>query len=170
MSRIAFTLAGALLALPAAAAPAYADGAVRELYPEQWEGSEEFGAGEGPCVEWAGTFHESRTGGYRIVAAPGGRVEGEFHVNGQVDGRVELVPDDPALPSYHGDYREKVNGVITGFDEEEGDLARISQFRLRVPLTGTDGSRIVLVMSGKLTENANGAVTVAREQYDCVRT
>lgn len=168
MSRIAYTLAGAVLALTATAAPAYADGAAHELYPEEWEGAEAFAAGDGPCVDWAGTFHETRTGGYRVVAAPGGRVDGEFHVNGQIEGEVDLVPDDPTRPTYHGDYREKVNGVITGFDEEEGDLARVSQFRLRVPLTGTDGSRIVLVMSGKLTENANGTVTVARQDFDCL--
>jgi hypothetical protein len=168
MSRIALTLAGAALALATTTGPAHSDGAVHELYPEEWEGTEAFAAGDGPCVGWAGTFHETRTGGYRVVAAPGGRVDGELHVNGQIGGQVDLVPDDPTLPAYHGDYREKVNGVITGFDEEEGDLARVAQFRLRVPLTGTDGSRIVLVMSGKLTENAAGTVTVDRQRFDCL--
>lgn len=168
MSRIVLTLAGAVLAVSATVAPAYAGGAVHELYPEEWQDTEAFAAGEGPCVDWAGTFHEARTGDYRIVAAPGGQVEDEFHVNGQIDGHVVLVPDDPALPSYEGDYREKVNGVITGFDEEQGDLARVSQYRLRVPLAGSDGSRIVLVMSGKVTENANGTVTVQRERFDCL--
>jgi hypothetical protein len=37
-----------------------------------------FAPGEGPCVSWPGTFHEVRSGGYRLVTPPGGQIEGEF--------------------------------------------------------------------------------------------
>ena len=166
MNRIATTLAAGALAL-ALVPPAHADGAGHELWQEDWEGTEAFGAGEGPCVDWPGTLHETRHGGYRLVTAPGGREDGEFHVNGAVQGHVELTPDDPALPTYAGDYREKINGVITGYDEEQGDLVRVLRYGLRLPLTGTDGSRIVLVMSGKVTVDAGGTMRVARDRYEC---
>lgn len=158
---IAAAVLGTLLSTPAHAA------AERDHWPADWEGTQAFVAGEGPCVPWAGTFHESRTGGYDLVAAPGGQVDGEFHVNGMVEGHIDLVPDDATLPSYSGDYREKVNGVVIGYDELQGDLARVMQFRLRVPLTGTDGSQMVLTMSGRMTRDAHGRVVVERASYDC---
>jgi len=64
-----------------------------------------------------------------------GQVAGELHVNGVIDGLVELIPDDPALPTYAGTYREKVDGVVTSFSDE-GDVERIGQFRLRSTLQG----------------------------------
>lgn len=161
------TVIAATVLATLAAAPAHA-AAQREHWSADWEGTEAFDAGEGPCVAWSGNLHETRTGGYDLVTAPAGQVEGEFHVNGMVDGHVELVPDDAALPSYSGDYREKVNGIVTGYDEQRGDLARVMRFRLRVPLTGTDGSQFVLTMSGRVTLDARGRTVVERESYDCV--
>jgi hypothetical protein len=65
-----------------------------------------------------------------------------------------------------GDYREKVNGVVTEFTDE-GDVERIGQFRLRTTLHGTDGSSLELRLSGKVTVNANGVTTVERDTFTC---
>jgi hypothetical protein len=84
---------------------------------------------------------------------------GEVHVNGVIAGFVEYIPDDTALPAYSGTYREKINGVMfeMSFDD---DQSRIAQFRLRSRLTGTDGSSLLLAMSGKVTRKGNGDVVV----------
>jgi len=156
----------ALAFVGSAAGPVSAAGAEHVFYPENYDASEHFAAGEGFCVAWAGTFHEVRHGGYRLVAAPGGREDGELHVNGVIDGSVELIPDDASLPTYSGDYREKVNGVVIAFTDE-GDIERVGQFRLRSTLNGTDGSSLELRLSGKVTYNANGVLTVDREVFTC---
>jgi hypothetical protein len=161
------TLIGAILLLVgAAAAPASAGGAEHDFYPEDYDAYEHFAAGDGFCVTWAGTFHEVRHGGYKLVVAPGGQQPGEMHVNGVVDGSVELIPDDPSLPTYAGDYREELNGVVTEFSDE-GDVERVAQYRLRSTLHGTDGSSLDLRLSGKLTINAKGEVTVDHETFTC---
>jgi hypothetical protein len=170
------TLLGAIALVGVAAGPASAGGvaagttsaggAEHAFLIEDYNAYEHFAPGDGPCVSWAGTFHEVRSGGYRLVTAPGGQVEGEFHVNGAIDGFVELIPDAAGLPTYSGTYREKVNAVVTG-PLEEGDLTRVSQYRLRSTLRGTDGSTIVLRLSGKFTMNANGVVVVSRDTFTC---
>jgi hypothetical protein len=159
------TVTAALLVVAGAQA---SDAAVaRDFIPEDYDASEHFAAGDGLCVPWAGTFHEVRTGGYRIVVPPGGRVDGEAHVNGAIDGLVELIPDDPGLPTYTGRYREKVDGIFVGTDADGQDLLRVAQYRLRLPLTGTDGSTLRLTLAGKVTVNAKGVTTVGRDVYDC---
>lgn len=155
-------LALGLLAGPAQAAPAE-----HVFVPEQYDGQEQASAEENPCGAWAATFRESRTGGYRLVLAPGGQVDGEAHVNGSIHGLVELVPVDASLPTYTGSYREKVNGVFLGADESGEDALRVAQYRLRVPLQGSDGSRLTLVLSGKITLDANGRTVVERGTQSC---
>ncbi|RYP88908.1 hypothetical protein EKO23_00245 [Nocardioides guangzhouensis] len=162
-----WALAGATALLLAAPGIAAAAGAQHELYPEQYDATEHFDAGDGPCVPWAGSFHEVREGGYRLVAGPGGQVPGEVHVNGAIDGLVELTPDDPSLPTYRGTYREKVNAVATGFTEDGDDILRVGQYRLRTTLRGSDGSTILLTLAGKTTLNANGRVVVERDDLTC---
>ena len=157
---------GALALVGVSAAPASADGAEHSFLIEDYDNSEPFAAGDGPCVSWAGTFHEVRSGGYRLVTPPGGQLAGEFHVNGVIDGRVELIPDDASLPTYSGTYREKVNGVVTAFTDE-GDVSRVAQYRLRSTLRGTDGTVVDLRLAGKLTLNANGVVVVSRDTFSC---
>ena len=166
MLKFSTALASATLVLVSATSATGAP-AQHDFFEETYDGSEYIAADENTCGPWAMTIHEVRSGGYRIVAAPGGQVTDEFHINGAVDGHVQLVPDDPNLPTYTGSYREKVNGVIVGFDEEEGDVARVAQYRLRIPVTGTDGSKLVLSLAGKMTMNANGRVTVSRDSYTC---
>jgi hypothetical protein len=146
----------------ATAAPAQHD-----TFVESWEGQQHLTAADNVCGPWAATLQEARSGDYRIVEAPGGQSEGEFHVNGAVDGRVVLTPDDPALPTYSGTYREKVNAIVTGLDEEGGDLVRVGHFRLRTPLTGSDGSALVLAMSGRVTVNALGELVVEWFSVTC---
>lgn len=160
-------LFGALAIIGVSAGPASAAGGAEHAFLiEDLDAFETFAAGDSPCVSWAGTFHEIRSGGYRLVTAPGGQVEGEFHVNGVIDGLVELTPDDSALPTYSGTYREKVNAVVTSVIEE-GDTARVSQYRLRSTLRGTDGSSLDLLLSGKFTMNSNGVVVVSRDTFTC---
>ncbi len=59
-----------------------------------------------------------------------------------------------------------MNGIVTEFTDE-GDVERVAQYRLRSTLHGTDGSSLDLVLSGKLTINANGVATVEREVFSC---
>jgi hypothetical protein len=161
------TLLGAIALVGVVAGPASAAGGAEHAFLiEDYNAYEHFVPGDGPCVSWPGTFHEVRSGGYRLVTAPGGQVEGEFHVNGVIDGLVELIPDAAGLPTYSGTYREKVNAAVTSFTEE-GDTARVSQYRLRSTLRGTDGSTIDLRLSGKFTMNANGLVVVSRDVFTC---
>jgi len=150
----------AIGALPAAGAPAQHD-----VFVEEYDAYEPFAAGEGPCVDWAGTFHEVRAGQGKLVSPGGARHPDEVHVNGVVDGFVELIPDDATLPSYSGTYREKLNALVTISDETE-DL-RIAHYRLRSVLTGTDGSRLTLSLSGKITVNGRGDVVISRDVFTC---
>jgi hypothetical protein len=158
---------GLTIGLGAAVVPADAGGAVHETYPESYDATEHFAAGEGFCVPWAGSFREIRSGQYKLVASPGGQVPDEIHINGAIAGSVTLTPDDPRLPTYSGSYREKVNGVLTGIDENGNDVTRVSQYRLRSTLRGTDGSTLSLRLSGKMTMNAQGVLTVSRDTFSC---
>lgn len=164
--RLSTLLVAAALLCATATAPVSAAGADHAFFPEDYDAYEHFAAGEGFCVTWAGTFHEVRHGGYRLVAARGGQQPGELHINGAINGTVELIPDDASLPTYAGDYREKVNGIVTEFTDE-GDVERIGQYRLRTTLRGTDGSSLNLKLSGKVTVNANGVATVERDTFTC---
>ena len=82
--RLSTLLGGAALIGAAATGPVSAAGADHTFYPENYDAYEHFAAGEGFCVTWAGTFHEVRHGGYRLVAAPGGQQPDELHINGVI--------------------------------------------------------------------------------------
>ncbi|MGA8044771.1 MAG: hypothetical protein WCA30_00735 [Dermatophilaceae bacterium] len=166
MNRKLTTMLSALALAALAANPATADGARHDFQAEDYDAYEQFAPGEGPCVPWAGTFHEVRSGGYRLVTTPDGPDPGEIHINGVIAGLIELIPANPTLPTYTGTYREKVNGVATSFGDN-GDTARIAQYRLRSTLTGTDGSALQLQLAGKLTMNANGDLVVSRNTFTC---
>ncbi len=168
MSRIFSTLlVTAALTLTSGTA-AIAAPAQHETFVESWQGEEHLSAEDNMCGPWAATIDEARSGTYRIVKAPGGRSEGEFHVNGSVDGQIILTPDNPALPTYSGSYLEKVNTIVIGVDDDgDGDLARVGHFRLRAPLAGSDGSDLVLTMSGRFTTNALGEVVTERFSFTC---
>jgi hypothetical protein len=157
----AFTLLGVVAGQASAAG-----GAEHAFLIEDYNAYDHFAPGDGPCVSWAGTFHEIRSGGYRLVTVPGGRDSGEFHVNGVINGLVELIPDAAGVPTYSGTYREKVDAVVTSF-AEEGDTARVSQYRLRSTLRGTDGSTLNLRLAGKFTMNANRVVVVSKDLFTC---
>lgn len=163
---VAVTTAG-LLCL--AAGPSLAAPAERFRWDVQEDASMPWSAADNPCGAFSATVHEVRTGGYTLLQNSGGQQPGETHVNGAVDGHLEIIPDDPSLPTYTGDYREKVGGIYTFINEtEEGqDVARVAMFRLRTPLTGTDGSHLVLLLSGKTTLKASGQVVVERFTATC---
>src|SRR3954449_5920477 len=166
MKRLLFALATAMLpvslAFPASAAPA-----THGVLIEETDTDEAFAAGEAePCVPWAGTFHEVRSGEIQLVTTTTGPHAGEVHANGVVVGYIEYSPDDSSLPTYAGSYREKLNAALLqlSFDDDQN---RIAQFRLRSRLDGTDGSSLLLVLSGKLTLNRHGDVTVDRTTFTC---
>ena len=158
---------GVVVAAGLLAAPAEAGGAQHVTVPEVFDGSEHFAAGEQLCVPWAGTFHEVRHGAYDIVLPPGGRETGEAHVNGAVDGSVELVPDDPAYPTYTGTYREKVTGVLVGTDSDGNDVLRVGHYALVTRLVGSDGSSLRLSLGGHVTIDGGGRVVVSRDRASC---
>ncbi len=160
---VALAATGLVLATAASAAA----GAQHGDFEESYDGSFHLSADENPCGPWAVTIREVRTGGAKIVAPPGGQVPGEYHVNGAIDALIQLVPDDAQLPTYEGSYREKLNGVITGVDDYGNDEIRVAQYRLRAPMTGTDGSRLVLALSGKVTFDASGRMVVVRDSMTC---
>ena len=168
MRRTSSVVAAVLIAAAAVAGagPALAAGAVHLYVPEEFDGTEHFAAGDGPCVGWAGSFHEVRHGGYRLVVAPGGQVAGEVHANGTIDGFVELVPDDPQLPSYSGTYLEKNVVVLTDPASDDGGL-RVGHYGLAVKLTGSDASTIWLRLSGHITVDGQGRVVVSRDRLRC---
>jgi hypothetical protein len=174
MKKLSAVLAGTVMTLAAAIAPAWSapagttgtGGATVTFVPEDYDAWEHFDAGEGFCVPWAGSFHEVRHGGYRIVAPPGGQLPGEIHVNGVVDGLVELVPDDTRNPTYAGTYREKVNGVVVSVSSEE-DVERVGQYRLASTLHGSDGSTLHLRLAGKVTVNGRGRVVLSHDELTC---
>jgi hypothetical protein len=101
-----------------------------------------------------------------MLIPPGGQVPGETHITGAIAGLIELTPDDPSLPSYRGTYRETTTAVAI-VAAEEGGVLRVGQYRLRTALRGTDGSTIVLVLSGKVTVNGTGETIVQRDQVTC---
>lgn len=168
MSAIRNLCAAVLAATITFASAGAADaGASHETYTESYDGSFTMTAEENPCGAWAATIHEVRSGSIKLVTAPGGREEGEYHVNGVIEGTIEIVPADPTLPTYSGGFREKINGVITGFDPDEGDLARVAQYRLRSRLTADGGQRLILTLSGKITVAGTGAMVVSRDALTC---
>jgi hypothetical protein len=147
----------------ALAAPATAGGAQHAVYVEEFDDTWTMSAEENSCGPWPGTLHEIRHGEYRIVAARGGQIDGEYHVNGVVDGWFALDPDsDGPLPTYVGTYREKATGVFFGEDGE-----RVGQYRLRSVARSEDGGTLRLVLKGKRTVNANGTVATEREISSC---
>ena len=151
-----------VVGVPTSAAPA-----THDVFVEEYEAYEPFAAGDGqPCVPSARTFHEVRSGEVKLVTINSGPQAGEVHVNGAIAGFIEYIPDDTALPTYSGTYREKLNGVLLELSFED-DQSRIAQFRLRSRLAGTDGSSLRLAMSGKLTLNGNGNLVVDRFSFTC---
>jgi hypothetical protein len=157
----------ALLAagLTTALAPAAtASGAEHFFVPEEFDGSRHVSADDNSCGAWAATVHEIRLGGFEVLLPPGGQVAGEAHINGSVDGWIQLTPDDPSLPTYSGTYSEHVTGVLTNPDD---DQFRVSQFFLRGRLAGTDGSSLRLVLGAKVTVDATGRTVVERSIESC---
>ena len=150
------------IAVPATAAPA-----AHDVYVESYDATESFGAGDAePCVPWAGTFREVRTGEVKLVTISTGPHTGEVHLTGVIDGFIEYSPGDVAMPTYSGPYREKLDGYLHELSIDS-DSERISQFHLRGVLSGTDGTSLTIVMTGKLTINANGTLTVDRSDFTC---
>ena len=162
LSAVALAALPIALGVPATAAPA-----THDVYIEQYDAYEQFAAGDAePCVSWAGTFHEVRSGEIQLITVTSGPQAGEVHLNGVIAGFIEYIPDDPSLPTYSGTYSEKLNGVLLELTFED-DQERISQFRLRGELVGTDGSSLRMAMSGKVTRNGNGDVVVDRFNFTC---
>jgi len=164
----AVALAVAVMAPPLiVGAPALATPATHDVLVEDYDAADPLPAGEMPCVPWAGTFHEVRSGQYTLVTINNGPQKDEVHVNGVIAGLIELVPDDKTLPTYSGTYREKTNAVLYGQPFEDDQL-RVAQYRLRSRLQGTDGTSLELALSGKVTRTAEGGPPVVeRSTFTC---
>lgn len=148
-------------------ASALAAPATHDVLVEDYDYPDALPAGEMPCVPWAGTFHEVRSGQYKLVTINNGPQKGEVHVNGVIAGLIELIPDDESLPTYTGTYREKTNAVLYAPSFQDDQL-RVGQFRLRTRLQGTDGSSLRLVLSGKVTRTGEGdPPVVERSTFTC---
>ena len=149
----------------AVASPAAAAGAEHLSFVEDTEEQWVLSADENPCGPWDADIHEIRHSEYRALVAPAGQVEGEIHFNGFVDGSAAIDPDGAAgpLPTYTGTYREKENAIVVSADDD----LRNAQFRLREVATAPDGSQLLLVLSGKLTVNAQGVVTSEQGVASC---
>jgi hypothetical protein len=120
----AITTGLAVPALVLGASAAVAAPAQHDVVVDEYDEYLPFAAGAGPCVDWAGTLHEVRSGRFKVLEPGGARHPDEFHTNGVVNGSVELIPDDPALPSYAGTFREKANAIGTVTDEGERSAHR----------------------------------------------
>ena len=58
-----------IVGVPASAAPA-----THDVFVEEYEAYEPFAVGDGqPCVPWAGTFHEMRSGEVKLVTVNSAR-------------------------------------------------------------------------------------------------
>jgi hypothetical protein len=161
---VAAFLAG--LALAGMPAPASAAPAVHETLPESYDGESSFAAGEGWCVDYAGTMTESRDGVFRVTQVGTGPRSGMVQVMGDISASLTLTPEDPSAGvAYVGGYREHVAGwFIVGPD---GDDPRVMSLRLAGVLTGSDGSRLHLTYRIKVTVLPDGDVAVARESLTC---
>lgn len=165
--KLVTTMAGALIAVPAtllSATGASAAPAQHDVLIEEYDAYEHFAGEDNPCGDWPGTLHEVRSGAYKVVLTQAGDDSMIGHVNGEIDGLFELLPDDPTLPTYSGDYREKLN-VLALSSTEEG--VRVVQYRLRTVLEGSDGSALTLLLAGKVTVNGRGDVVVERDEFSC---
>jgi hypothetical protein len=159
---VAIAVIPVAVAVPASAAPA-----AHDVYVEDYDAYEQVAAGDAePCVPWAGTVHEVRSGEIQLVTINSGPQAGEVHLNGVIAGFIEFIPDYTSLPTYSGTYREKLTGVLMELSFDD-DQERISQFRLRGDLVGTDGSSLRMAMSGKVTRNGNGDIIVDRFNFTC---
>lgn len=159
-------LAGALLIASLTMAPAAASASVtRGEFLEEFDGTSSFGAAENPCVDYAGTMHETRSGSYALMAPGTGPRSAELKVRGAVDGFLEIAPDDPSDgPSYAGTYSERVVGWLT---DPDTDAFRVVHFRLQGRLAGSDGTSVVLLSTLKLTLRPDGTTVVDRQSVTC---
>ena len=106
LSTVALAALPIIVGVPASAAPA-----THDVYAEEYDAYEQFAAGDAePCVSWAGTFHEVRSGEIQLITVTSGPQAGEVHLNGVIAGYIEYIPDDTSLPTYSGTYRAKLNG------------------------------------------------------------
>lgn len=128
---------------------------------------EQFAAGQGPCVNYAGTIRENRACDVRIASYLTGPNAGQVHVVGDVDGIVDLLPGtgQPG-PAYRGSYREHLN--FTGYLGDQGDAPIRNAFHLHAYLTGTDGSRLTLHASGYLIVGPDGQPRATSDRRSCI--
>jgi hypothetical protein len=135
------------------------------VYVEEFDGTSAFGAAEDPCVDYAGTMHETRSGSYALMASGTGPRSAEVKVRGAVDGFLEIAPDDPSEgPSYAGAYSERVVGWLT---DPDTDAFRVVHLRLHGRPAGSDGTSVVLESTLKLTIRPDGNTVVERQSVTC---
>ena len=105
-----------------------------------------------PCVPWAGTFHEVRSGEIKLVTVNSGPQTGEVHVNGVIAGFIEYIPDDTFAADLLGHIPREAQRRPAGVELRRRPVAD-RPVPTSSQLAGTDGSSLRFAMSGKVTRN-----------------
>jgi hypothetical protein len=156
-------LAAAVALLPAG--PAHAEAGVTHLTLHEHEVStDHFAAGDGICVDYAGTLIEDRHLDAEAVQHDNGA--GLANLTFIVRATFSITPDEPAAgPSYTGSYVEKGAGIV----ETASSQDRAVTYHVVAAGTGSDGSTLRFLLRGHVTATPDGAVHAARDQLTCVR-
>jgi hypothetical protein len=128
--------------------------------------TDHFAAGDGVCVDYAGTLVENRVGDADLVLHESGALADAFHVTFVVAADFTLTPDNPnAGPGYSGTYREGGAGLVEGDTGQE----LTSSFHLIAVATGTDGSTLHFLLRGHVTVTPDGTMRAVSDQLTCIQ-
>lgn len=145
--RLALLLASLAAITSLAATPALAG-----AYAVTWHWTmeeQDLGAGLEPCLpseNWGATLTITTSGKGHIT-----ETNGTSLFSGSQHGTFVLDPDDPALPTYTGMYRDNISYNFNAYGESFVLLTTIVG-------SGEDGSRLVSVARIKATVTRNGLV------------
>jgi hypothetical protein len=156
-------IAAAVALLPAV--PADAESAVTHLTLHEHEVStDHFAAGQGICVDYAGTLVEDRRLDAQAVQHES--AAGLVNLTFTVRATLSITPDDPAAgPTYIGSYVEKGAGIV----ETAPDQDRAITYHVVAAADGSDRSTLRFLLRGHITVTPEGTVHAARDQLTCAR-
>jgi hypothetical protein len=129
-------------------------------------GVEKFDAGQGPCVDYAGTVAEDRTYRVGITAYTTGAIAGQVYIVGGVDVVIDITPNRADGPSYRGTYTEHGASPATSPTRETSRSASV--YHLNARPTGTDGSWLTAHGSGHLIVGPDSPVRSSRYRTQCI--
>jgi hypothetical protein len=157
----------AVLALAASATPASGAAAVTHLTLQEHEVStDHFEAGDGICVDYAGTLVEDRELDADAVLHDRGALAGVANLTFTVRADFSISPDDPADgPAYTGTYVEGGAGSV----DTATDEGRAATYHVVASATGSDGSTLRFLLRGHVTLTPDATVHADRDQLTCVQ-